>query len=126
MTDSNAASNAASIAAFNTKHMPLVCPAEDEDVAVIGDCCPNCGGSMIGDGVCVPRRCEYADSDVPTEAEHDAFMEEFEELCDKLEQKNAEEKRKEDFARQENIVCALSALCLLVLVVIPFIVFGEV
>ena len=38
----------------------------------------------------------------------------------------AEKKRKADFARQDNIACALSAVMLLVLVVIPFIVFGEV
>ena len=37
-----------------------------------------------------------------------------------------EEKRNEDFDRQDNIIFALSALILVVLVVIPFIVFGEV
>ena len=131
----------------------MVCeeaPRGDEDMSKsIGDRCPNCGGSMIGDSCTMLGRCEYADSDwyepdteeEPredddqyqnyeilgiTEAEHDEFMEEFDKLCDKIDQKNVEEKRKKDFARQDNIACALSALILLVLVVIPFLVFGEV
>ena len=45
MTDSTVVSNAAS------------------DVAVIGDCCPSCGGVMIGDSCTMLGLCEYADSD---------------------------------------------------------------
>ena len=218
---------------INDKHIPLICPTEEESVSMdnsIGDSCPNCGGSMIGDGYTVVRHCEYADSagyepdaeavlcHKPTVEETKAFMARIDKLCDKIDQNNdekmrqglppisemedrdkgilgafhrmsiddqlevivdhgfavvlsnempsfasidgewvsleelgscfvdlysqyriadrvfeeaprgdeAEKKRKEDFARQENIMCALSALCLLVLVVIPFIVFGEV
>jgi hypothetical protein len=88
--------------------------------------------SQIADMVCeeAPREDDdqYQNYEILgiTEAEHDEFMEEFDKLCDKIDQKNVEEKRKKDFARQDNIACALSALILLVLVVIPFLVFGEV
>lgn len=34
------------------------------------DVCPNCGGSMIGDGITLTRHCEYAD--LPEDSEPDA------------------------------------------------------